>query len=152
MPKLLDSLSRVAFNLLCLGIETLVQKLGSLRQFTIDLPLIRLPKRVIQLLSQQGLGNLRFFNGLLHLIEKIVKSFPLLPDLIFNLLTIILSPQPSARWLFLQFIQLLGEFILFLLQLLCVISHLPHRFIELSSRTLPELIPHFLEFPLSTSP
>ena len=149
---MLNTFGGLSFQFLGLCIKSLFHQFGHIAKFSIHLSLIRFSERVVKFLCQQRFGCFCLFHGLPHLIEQIIESFSLLTDLLLNLLAIVFTSETGSSRLVLQIFQLSGKLFLFLLQVLCIISHLPDSLIELARCALPEFVSQFLKLTFSSSP
>ena len=134
-------------------LEATFHRVGSDLQHTIRSRLFGFAIRIVKLVRQQRLNLIRLFNSVLDLLAKLFDF--LLPFLhsVDQLLAFVVAIEPIGVLIVLFFIfQLLRKRLLFLLNFLSLISHLPHLIVELPGSLFLEIVTQIFQFPFCPRP
>ncbi len=129
------------------GVNQLLGRLEGLG----DLLLVRLPDGVKEVLGEERLGVLGFLGRVPHPIEELVELLGLLLGPLAGLLAVFGLAQRMLGIL-VPVVELLGEFLLVLVEPAGLVAHLGHRLGELVRRCLAELLAEVVQLLAGPAP
>ena len=134
-------------------IKATFERVRRILQSSIRSRLFSLAIRVVQFVRQQRFNFFCLFDRIFDFLPQVFNFLLACFEIIDQLLTLVVAIEPVVFLIVLFFaFELLRKVLLFFLNLLSLVSHLPHLLVELAGGLFLEIIAQIFEFAFRSSP